>query len=108
MIDDLLLLARSEQPQFLCVETIDLPAFISEIWEPIGMLAQRRFELAGVPRGALEADPGRLARVWAEQARTGGARIVIELPGFSPAETTGHPPTRHSPPTGSTIATILG
>jgi two-component system, OmpR family, sensor kinase len=177
LIDDLLLLARSEQPQFLRVETIDLPAFISEIWEPIGMLAQRRFELAGVPRGALEADPGRLAqalrnllgnaiehtrephglvrlgvvelgsghvrfvveddgrgippderervfdrfhrtdfardrasggaglglaivraiviahggRVWAEQARIGGARIVIELPGFSPAETTDHP-----------------
>lgn len=63
LVDDLLLLARAEQQQFLRVEEIDLPSFVQELWDAIGLLgAERRFELGPVPDGTLSADPDRLAQ----------------------------------------------
>jgi len=63
LVDDLLLLARAEQQQFLRVEQIDLPSFVQELWDSISLLgAERRFELGPVPAGTLSADPDRLAQ----------------------------------------------
>jgi two-component system OmpR family sensor kinase len=63
LVDDLLLLAKAEQQQFLRVEGIDLPSFVQELWDAIGLLgAERRFELGPVPAGTLTADPDRLAQ----------------------------------------------
>ncbi|HUN79241.1 MAG TPA: ATP-binding protein [Solirubrobacteraceae bacterium] len=63
LVDDLLLLARTEQRQFLRIEEISLPRFVQELWDAIGLLgAERRFELGPVPAGALSADPDRLAQ----------------------------------------------
>jgi two-component system, OmpR family, sensor kinase len=62
LVDDLLLLAKTEQTQFLHVEWIDLGAFVPELWDGMSLLAQRRFELDPVPRGTLRADPDRLAQ----------------------------------------------
>ncbi len=62
LVDDLLLLARMEQTEFLQVETIDLAPFVHELWDGMSLLAVRRFELGEVPRGSLRGDPDRLAQ----------------------------------------------
>jgi two-component system OmpR family sensor kinase len=62
LVDDLLLLAKTEQIEFLRAEPIDLPAFVGELWDGMSLLAQRRFELDAVPQGSLLADPDRLAQ----------------------------------------------
>ncbi|MGH2865484.1 MAG: sensor histidine kinase, partial [Solirubrobacteraceae bacterium] len=62
LVDDLLLLAKAEQTQFLRVEPIDLPTYVRELWDGMSLLAPRRFELGQVPAGTLMADPDRLAQ----------------------------------------------
>ena len=62
LIDDLLLLAKTEQGEFLRTEPIDLPAFVDELWQVNTLLAHRRFQLDPVAPGTLRADPGRLAQ----------------------------------------------
>ncbi len=62
LVDDLLLLAKAEQPQFLRSEPIEVAAFLEELWTTTTMLARRRFELDGIPDGTLVADPDRLAQ----------------------------------------------
>jgi two-component system OmpR family sensor kinase len=62
LVDDLLLLARSEQREFLRVEPIELPAYVSELWDGVKLLASRRFELGRIPSGTLHADPDRLTQ----------------------------------------------
>jgi two-component system, OmpR family, sensor kinase len=62
LVDDLLLLAKAEQTQFLRIEPIELGPHVRELWDGMSLLAQRRFELGPVPRGTLRADPDRLAQ----------------------------------------------
>jgi two-component system, OmpR family, sensor kinase len=62
LIDDLLLLAKTEQAQFLRMEPIDLPTYVRELWDGTSLLARRRFELGPIPAGRLTADPDRLAQ----------------------------------------------
>jgi two-component system, OmpR family, sensor kinase len=62
LVEDLLLLAKAEQIDFLRLEPIDLAAFVSHLWEGVTLTAQRRFELRSVPAGTLFADPDRLAQ----------------------------------------------
>ncbi|MDQ6811094.1 MAG: ATP-binding protein [Actinomycetota bacterium] len=62
LVDDLLLLAKSEQTQFLRIAPIDLPAYLSELWDGMSLIAKRRFELGPIPAGLLRADPDRLAQ----------------------------------------------
>jgi signal transduction histidine kinase len=62
LVDDLLLLAKTEQVEFLRLESIDLPTYVDELWDGMSLLASRRFELGPVPRGTLRADPDRLAQ----------------------------------------------
>lgn len=62
LVDDLLLLAKTEQTQSLQIESIDLPVFVGEIWDGMSLVADRRFDLGPVPAGTLRADPDRLAQ----------------------------------------------
>ena len=62
LVDDLLLLAKAEQTQFLRLEPIDLPVYVKELWNGMSLIADRRFELGPVPAGILRADPDRLAQ----------------------------------------------
>jgi two-component system, OmpR family, sensor kinase len=62
LVDDLLLLAKAEQTQFLRVEPIALKSFVEELWDGATLLAPRSFELGEVPPGTLLADPDRLAQ----------------------------------------------
>jgi signal transduction histidine kinase len=62
LVDDLLLLAKTEQTTFLVIEPIDLAAWVGELWDGMSVLAERRFELGPLPEGTLRADPDRLAQ----------------------------------------------
>jgi signal transduction histidine kinase len=62
LVDDLLLLAKSEQTEFLRPEWIELPGFLQELWDGASLISDRRFELDEVPPGVLRADPDRLAQ----------------------------------------------
>jgi two-component system, OmpR family, sensor kinase len=62
LVDDLLLLAKTEQAEFLRTRPIDLSAFVEELWEASTLLAERRFQLDPAPDGTLLADPDRLAQ----------------------------------------------
>lgn len=62
LVDDLLLLAKAEQGEFLRVEPIELERFVAELWDGMSLIAARRFELAEVPVGVLLADPDRVAQ----------------------------------------------
>jgi two-component system OmpR family sensor kinase len=62
LVDDLLLLAKAEQTEFLRPEPIDLEPYVHELWDGVSLLAPRRFQLGRVPEGTLTADPDRLAQ----------------------------------------------
>ncbi|HET9102872.1 MAG TPA: ATP-binding protein [Solirubrobacteraceae bacterium] len=62
LVDDLLLLAQAEHGGFLRRERIELRTFVEQLWDGISLTADRRFELGEVPRGALFADPDRIAQ----------------------------------------------
>jgi two-component system, OmpR family, sensor kinase len=62
LVDDLLLLAKSEHTEFLQPAAIELPTFVRELWDGVSLLAERDFELDEVPPGTLVADPDRLAQ----------------------------------------------
>jgi signal transduction histidine kinase len=89
LVDDLLLLARSEQTDFLRHEAIDLATFVEELWDGVSLTADRRFELGAVPPGTLHADPDRLAQALRNLARNaiehteapdGLVRLELESP----------------------------
>ncbi len=62
LVDDMLLLAQAERSDFLRPEQIDLPQFVTDLWDGLSLTADRRFELGDVPPGSLRADPDRLAQ----------------------------------------------
>jgi two-component system OmpR family sensor kinase len=62
LVDDLLLLAKAEQTEFLQVEPIELPDFVRGLWDGMSLIAVRRFELGALPAGVLHSDPDRLAQ----------------------------------------------
>ncbi len=90
LVDDLLLLAKAEQTQFLRVEPIVLESFVEELWDGATLLAPRNFELGAVPAGTLLADPDRLAQalrnlignaVEHTRAKDGLVRLRVEVGG---------------------------
>ena len=62
LVDDMLLLARSDRTDFLKVEEFDLEPFVSELWWGASISDERRFELGPIPEVRLRADPDRLAQ----------------------------------------------
>ncbi|MGH2857345.1 MAG: sensor histidine kinase [Solirubrobacteraceae bacterium] len=62
LVDDMLLLARSERGDFVAAEEIELERFVVELWASAGLQAQRRFELGPIPDATLVADPDRLTQ----------------------------------------------
>ena len=98
LVDDLLLLAQTERPDFLRPEPVDLPRFLDQLRDDATLIAQRRFQLGAVPPGRLRADPDRLAQairnlvdnaiahteattglVRIEARREGGSQIAITV-----------------------------
>jgi two-component system, OmpR family, sensor kinase len=69
LVDDLLLLAKSEERQFLHFAPIELRPFVTDLWDGMSLTAERRFELSEIPAGTLHADPDRLAQALRNLAR---------------------------------------
>jgi two-component system, OmpR family, sensor kinase len=69
LVDDLLLLARSERSDFLHTRLVDLATFVPQLWEGLALTAKRDFQLADVPPVSLSADPDRLAQAVRNLAR---------------------------------------
>jgi len=69
LVDDLLLLAQSEQTNFLRVDHVELATFVEELWDGVSLTSRRRFELGAIPPGTLLADPDRLAQALRNLAR---------------------------------------
>ena len=51
LVDDMLLLARSEQQDFLRRADIELSQFVTDLWHTTTAGHQRRFELGPIPTG---------------------------------------------------------
>jgi signal transduction histidine kinase len=62
LVDDLLLLVKAEQDQFLRMAPIEVGPYVAELWEGAQLTAPRNFELGRVQAGTLMADPDRLAQ----------------------------------------------
>jgi two-component system OmpR family sensor kinase len=62
LVDDLLLLAKAEQTEFLKIESIELSEYVRGLWDGMSLVASRRFEIGAIPHGLLRADPDRLAQ----------------------------------------------
>ncbi len=62
LVDDMLLLARSERRDFLQYREFELEPFVAELWFGARIGEARRFELSPIPDGVLAADPDRLAQ----------------------------------------------
>ncbi len=62
LVNDLLLLARAERPDFLVWEVIELSFFIPNLFAKIQALAERQWQLTGQIEGSLYADRQRLTQ----------------------------------------------
>jgi signal transduction histidine kinase len=69
LVDDLLLLARSERSDFLRTRPVDLSTFVPQLWAGLTLTAKRDFQLGEVPPVTLSADPDRLAQALRNLAR---------------------------------------
>jgi signal transduction histidine kinase len=62
LVDDMLLLIRSEHEDFLRPTAIDLPSWIDDLWTTTTNAHDRRLQLEPGPEATLDADPDRLAQ----------------------------------------------
>jgi signal transduction histidine kinase len=61
-VDDLMLLAKAERPDFLVLEKLDISAFTQELFLKAKALAPRKWELKGIARGEMLVDRQRLTQ----------------------------------------------
>ena len=62
LVDDLLVLARADEREFLRPRPIELRWFARELFDGVRPTADRRFEFGDIPDGVVDADPDRLAQ----------------------------------------------
>jgi signal transduction histidine kinase len=62
MVDDLLLLAKARQPEFLVYDLVDVAALTAEVHEKAAALADRRFVVGPTAAGTLVGDRQRLTQ----------------------------------------------
>jgi two-component system, OmpR family, sensor kinase len=63
LVDDLLLLAKTEEGSPLELRPIDLRDYVHDVFDAVSLTADRDFELGTVSDVSLQADPDRLAQV---------------------------------------------
>jgi signal transduction histidine kinase len=69
LVEDLLLLARSDENRFVRLEAIEVDLFVEELWDGLSLTAHRDFRLGPLPGGTLAADGDRVAQVVANLVR---------------------------------------
>lgn len=62
IVDDLLVLAKSEQPDFLSLETVDVEPFTNDVFAKARALGEQGWRLDGRGRGRIVADQHRLTQ----------------------------------------------
>jgi len=62
IVNDLLVLAKAEQPDFLRLEEVDLTELTDDLYTKVGMLERREWQLESTGRGSIFADPQRLTQ----------------------------------------------
>jgi signal transduction histidine kinase len=62
MVDDLILLAQSDEPDFLRVDSVDVAALTNDLYEKARALGERSWEIDAVGRGIVVADRQRLTQ----------------------------------------------
>ena len=62
LVDDMLLLSRAEQADFLQRREVELGGFVTDLWAGMTTGPKRRFELSDVPTVTVMVDPDRLAQ----------------------------------------------
>jgi signal transduction histidine kinase len=69
MVNDLLVLARAEQPDFLDLEVVDVKALTEEVFAKARALASRRWEIEQLGHGRVVADRQRLTQALVQLAQ---------------------------------------
>ncbi len=69
IVDDLLLLAKSEQPDFVVVKTVELADFTTGIAARSRPLGDRRWVVDSTAQGPFDCDPDRVTQAWLNLAR---------------------------------------
>jgi two-component system, OmpR family, sensor kinase len=69
LVDDLLLLAQSDQREFLHLADIELSEFVTDLWDSLSLTAERNFEIGTATPVTVRADPDRLAQTLRNLAR---------------------------------------
>ena len=69
LVDDLLLLAQSDQREFLHLTDVELSEFVTDLWDALSLTAERNFEIGRLARVTVRADPDRLAQALRNLAR---------------------------------------
>jgi signal transduction histidine kinase len=69
LVEDLLLLARSDENRFVRLEAVEIDSFVEELWDGLSLTADRDFRLGPLPGGTLAADGDRIAQVVANLVR---------------------------------------
>ncbi len=69
LVDDVLTLAKAEQPDFLDLETVDVETLSREVFAKAAALAERDWQLGAVGRGMIVADRQRLTQALVQLAQ---------------------------------------
>jgi signal transduction histidine kinase len=62
MVDDLIMLAKSERPDFLQYESVDIRSLTEELFSKVSGLAERNWDLAAIAEGEAQVDRYRLTQ----------------------------------------------
>jgi signal transduction histidine kinase len=69
LVDDLLLLAKSERKDFLQVQSVDVAALIPTVFAKVAALAPRDWRLDGAAQARVDGDPQRLTQALTQLAQ---------------------------------------
>ncbi|PSB06790.1 two-component sensor histidine kinase [Pleurocapsa sp. CCALA 161] len=79
LVEDLVLLAKSERPDFLQIETIELTSFVTELFSKLGKLGQRNWNLDNaIVSGKMTGDRQRITQAIINLANNAVQHTVID------------------------------
>ncbi len=77
-VDDLLLLAKTDQPNFLSLETVRLPDLCEQLVRKVRGLAERDWQLDVSTRRSIVADPGQLTQAMMNLTRNAVENTTVD------------------------------
>ncbi|HVM34805.1 MAG TPA: HAMP domain-containing sensor histidine kinase [Actinomycetota bacterium] len=77
-VNDLLLLARADRPDFLSLDSVDVSALSEEVFTKARSLAERQWKLDGAGRGVIIADRQRLTQAMMQLAQNATQHTAVD------------------------------